>query len=170
MSITRLSRAGRLLATLLLLLAAAAGLQAQTATTVFIVRHAERASQEGDSPLSEVGEARAARLATMLRDAGITHAFSSEFQRTRSTVAPVAQQAGITPVTVPARDLPALLAMLRTLPAGSRAVVAGHSNTINRIAGGLSNQQIADLPETEYDRLYVVTMDGGSVSLVLLRY
>lgn len=166
----RLPLAGRLLATLALLLTPVLGMQAQESTTIFVVRHAERASQEGDSPLSAAGQARAARLAVMLRDAGITHAFSTEYVRTRATVAPVAEQAGIAPTVVPARDLPALLATLRALPPGSRAVVAGHSNTINRIAGGLAGQQIPDLPETEYDRLYVVTMDGERVSVVLLRY
>lgn len=144
--------------------------QAGDPVTIFVVRHAERESSESDSPLSEAGRARAERLATMLRDAGITHAFSTEYVRTRETVRPLAERLGIEPVAIPARDLPALLATLRALPPGSRALVAGHSNTINRIAGGLAGQEIPDLPDSEYDRLYVVTLEAGRVGVVLLRY
>lgn len=159
-----------LLAGALLTLLVVSTLPAQAPTTVFVVRHAERESTESDSPLSEAGRARAERLAMILRDAGITHLFSTEYLRTRATVGPLGERLGIAPVTIPARDLPALLETLRALPPGSRAVVAGHSNTINRIAGGLSGAEIPELPETEYDRLYMVTMDGATVSAVLLRY
>lgn len=144
--------------------------QASEAVTVFVVRHAERESSESDSPLSEAGRARAERLAVILRDAGVTHAFSTEYVRTRETVRPLAERLGIEPVAIPARDLPALLATLRALPPGSRALVAGHSNTINRITGGLAGQEIPDLPDSEYDRLYVVTLEAGRVGVVLLRY
>ncbi len=144
--------------------------QAPAPVTVFVVRHAERASTEGDSPLSETGKARADRLAAMLADAGITHAFSTEFIRTKDTVAPVAGRAGVTPTVVPGRDLPTLIGLLQGLPAGSRAVVAGHSNTINVIVGRLTGQEIPALEDSEYDRLYVVTIASGTAQAVLLKY
>lgn len=147
-----------------------AAAQAPEPVTVFVVRHAERESSESDSPLSEVGKGRAERLAEMLKDAAITHAFSTEFARTRETVAPLATRLGLTPVVVPGRDLNTLISALQGLPPGSRALVAGHSNTINQIAGRLSGTEIPALPETEYDRLYVVTMFEGKVSVVLVRY
>lgn len=163
-------RVGRWALLALLLLPSLAVAQSADPVTVFVVRHAERESSESDSPLSEVGRARAERLAEMLKDAGITHAFSTEFARTRETVAPLATRLMLTPVVVPGRDLNALISVLQGLPPGSRALVAGHSNTINQIAGRLGGTEIPALPETEYDRLYVVTMFEGKVSVVLVRF
>jgi len=158
----------------LLVAAPLAHLSAQAAppapVTIFVVRHAERASTESDSPLSEAGQARAERLAAMLADAGITHAFSTEFIRTKDTVAPVAARAGVTPTVVPARDMNALISALTALPPGARAVVAGHSNTINVIVGRLSSQEIPALDDSMYDRLYVVTLAGGAASWVLMHF
>ncbi len=163
-------RWGRWALLALLLLPSVAVAQSADPVTVFVVRHAERESSESDSPLSKVGKGRAERLAEMLKDAGITHAFSTEFVRTRETVAPLAARLGLTPVVVPGRDLNTLISALQGLPHGSRALVAGHSNTINQIAGRLSGTAIPALPETEYDRLYVVTIFAEKVSVVLVRY
>ncbi|MCL4865708.1 MAG: histidine phosphatase family protein, partial [Gemmatimonadales bacterium] len=88
----------------LLLAPMAAGAQTAAPVTIFVVRHAERASTEADSPLSEVGKARAERLAAMLASAGVTHAISTQFVRTKDTVAPLAARMGITPVVVGASD------------------------------------------------------------------
>ncbi len=154
----------------LLLLPTLATAQSTDPVTVFVVRHAERASAESDPPLSDVGKARAERLAEMLKDAGLTHAFSTEFVRTRETVAPLAARLGLTATVVPGREMNTLISTLQAMPPGSRALVAGHSNTINQIAGRLSGTEIPALPETEYDRLYVVTIFEGKVSVVLVRY
>jgi len=148
----------------------AAQAPAAAPVTIFVVRHAERASTESDSPLSDLGKARAARLATMLASAGVTHAISTEFIRTKDTVAPIATAAGITPTVVGARDMNPLITMLQGLPAGSKAVVAGHSNTINVIVGRLTGQEIPALEDSVYDRLYVVTIAGGVGTAVLLHF
>lgn len=144
--------------------------QAAAPVTIFVVRHAERASTEADSPLSEAGKARAERLATMLASAGVTHALSTQFIRTKDTVAPLAHRMGITPAVVDASDMNTLITTLQGLPAGSRALVAGHSNTINVIVGRLTGQQIPALDDAEYDRLYVVTLRGGVGTAVLLHF
>lgn len=148
----------------------AASAQAAAPVTVFVVRHAERASTESDSPLSELGKARAERLAAMLASAGVTHAISTEFIRTKETVAPLATRLGLTPTVVGARDMNPLITMLQGLPAGTRALVAGHSNTINVIVNRLTGQDIPALEDSVYDRLYVVTIVGGVGTAVLLHF
>jgi broad specificity phosphatase PhoE len=67
---------------------------------VIVVRHAERAddgasaatSMAGspDPELSEVGKARAQKLATMLADAGVVAIYTTEYRRTKDTAAPLA--------------------------------------------------------------------------------
>src|SRR6185437_4091132 len=72
---------------LLLLVCGARIAAAQDA--IFVVRHAERADASADSPLSPEGEARAARLAALLKDAGITRIYTTDRKRTIQTGAPL---------------------------------------------------------------------------------
>ena len=65
-------------------------------STIFIVRHAEKAESGGTDPdLSEPGKARAESLANILKDAGITAIYTTEFKRTQETAAPLAKILGI---------------------------------------------------------------------------
>ena len=85
----------RLWALLLALLCLAVPYQAQSqsdATVVYLVRHAEKVDESRDPPLSAAGLERAALLAEMLRDAGITHLHSTDLERTRDTAAPLARR------------------------------------------------------------------------------
>lgn len=62
---------------------------------VILVRHAElqgaAMAEPKRLPLSEVGEARAQRLATMLKDAGIGAIYVTDFVRTNKTAEPLAR-------------------------------------------------------------------------------
>lgn len=142
--------------------------------TVILVRHAETAGDtsgggSANPGLSEDGQARAARLAKLFGNAGITHAFSSEFNRTQQTVAPLAKAAGVETMSISARDPEAQLKALRALDPGSVAVVCGHSNTVPAYAKelGADPQRLEDhprygglIPHGDYGRIYVVTLPG----------
>src|SRR5207302_7571372 len=65
-------------------------------STVFIVRHAEKADDSKDAELSEAGRARAEALANMLRDSKIGVICTTEFKRTQQTAAPLAKALGLT--------------------------------------------------------------------------
>jgi broad specificity phosphatase PhoE len=82
-------------------------------STVFIVRHAEKADDSKDADLSEAGRARAEALANMLRDSKISVIYTTEFKRTQQTAAPLAKTLGLTITTLPAEDRAALVAKLR---------------------------------------------------------
>src|SRR5205085_354526 len=92
------------------------GLLAPTAagqSTIFIVRHAEKAQGGGDDPvLSEAGQARAESLANLLKDAGISAIYTSEVKRTQQTAAPLARTLHLDPTIVAAKDRAALMAQL----------------------------------------------------------
>ncbi len=160
-----------LLLTLAALLWQPAPAAAQEATTVFVVRHAERASGETDSPLSEIGRTRATALAHALGRAGITAIFTSQFKRTQETAAPLAAAAGVTAQTVDARDQEGLVKAIASLPAGSRVLVVSHSNLVPAITTRLSGQPVPEMTEAEFDWLYQVTMPSpGTGSVIPLRY
>lgn len=139
--------------------------------TIFVVRHAEKGPENPDPALIPAGQRRAAELARVLVGVPVTAIFASEFKRTQETVAPLAAQAGLTTVVVPAGKLDALIAALQALPPGSRAVVASHSNLVHLIVERLSGVKIPMLTDLDYDRLAVVTVsDGGKGEVVVLRY
>src|SRR6187200_238006 len=76
----------RVLAAVLLLCLTAAS--ADAAEVIFIVRHAERETGQGDDGLSAAGRARAEQLAKVLADEGINYIFTSDRKRTVETAAP----------------------------------------------------------------------------------
>lgn len=156
----------------LLLVVPLAGATAQSAPqTVFVVRHAEKGPENPDPSLTPAGQQRAAELAWLLIGAQVTAAFASEFKRTQETVAPLAAQAGLTAVVIPAGNMDELIGQLRALPPGSRALVASHSNLVHLIVERLSGVKIPTLTDLDYDRLVVVTVLGdGKGEVVVLRY
>ena len=62
--------------------------------TIFLVRHAERATTRGripsDTGLSTTGKVRAQDLAQELKDAKITAIYTTEYERTKETAIPLA--------------------------------------------------------------------------------
>ena len=145
---------------------------AQTAPiTVFVVRHAEKGPETPDPSLTEQGKNRAGALAQALKDAGVTAAYASEFKRTQETVAPLAAARSLTTTIVPAARVDSLVKLIAALPAGSRAVVASHSNLVHLIAERLTGIKVPPLTEADYDRMLVVTVTGpGKGEVVVLRY
>jgi phosphohistidine phosphatase SixA len=159
----------------LLLLAA---VPASAQQTIFVVRHAERADAGGggmntpatDPPLSAAGNERAARLAAMLRSAGIRHIFTTEFVRTRQTAAPAAQALHLDAVAIPATDPGTLITKARA--AQGNVLIVGHSNTVPDVLRRLGIQGPAiTIGDTEFDNFFVVVRPAaGEPTLVRLRY
>jgi broad specificity phosphatase PhoE len=144
---------------------------AVAAIMVFLVRHAEKAASEGDPGLSEAGVKRAAALATTLGDAGITAIFSTEYNRTKDTAAPLARRLDVPVTIVPAKDMDGLVAKLRALAPGTRALVVGHSNTVPAMAQKLTGVKVADLTDADYDRLFVALPEkDGHGEVLSLHY
>jgi broad specificity phosphatase PhoE len=155
--------APRLAVLVLLLLARAASAQ----DAIFIVRHAERADASADSALSPAGEARAARLASMLRDAGITRIYTTDVTRTIQTAAPLAQTLHLTASALKAGDQDALLARIHAASAHDRILVVGHSNTVPSLLQALGVTPAIAIADTEYDNLFVVIPEPGAAPRLL---
>ena len=135
--------------------------------SVFVlVRHAEKADQSEDPPLTEEGQARAESLAGMLRDAGIEKIYSSDFQRARDTAAPLASALGLEVTLYDPKQLAELVSTLLSSP--GRYLVVGHSNTTPELAGLLGGDPGSPISEDEYDRLYLIHRRPGSEPTTLL--
>lgn len=137
------------------------------ATVVIFVRHAEKAADgTSDPPLTARGQRRAECLATLLGPFEPDQLLSSEYRRTQATLAPLARATGRTVETIEASDAEAWATALRQLPAGSRAVVSGHSNTLPAWVAELGPpldglDPDGNIPHDDYDRmLYVIVGEG----------
>lgn len=141
----------------------------QTAT-IYLLRHAEKteATMTRDVPLSEAGLARANAVATLLASAGVTSIYSTAYQRTQQTAAPLAAAYGLRVQPYDPSALDDFAEVLRT--AEGVHVVVGHSNTTPYLAAALGGAEVPPIPEAEYDRLYqIVLRDGEAVQTTLLR-
>jgi broad specificity phosphatase PhoE len=149
---------------------AADGQAAAPATTIYIVRHAEKADTSRDPELSHAGHARANTLAHVLTDAGLDAIFVTDTHRSRQTAAPTAAATGLGPVQYDGGDSAALAARIAADHAGQQVLVVGHSNTLDDIAAALGIAGLADLEESQFDRLYVVRAGGTGGELLRLRF
>lgn len=139
------------------------------ATTVVIVRHAEKAA--GDDPdLTEAGRARAERLAAALADVPVTEVFTSEFRRTQATVSPLCGRKRLTAQAVPAANPKALARLLRELGPGRTALVAAHSDTIGPILRALGVVEKVAIADDDFGELLVVTLQPEGARLLRLHY
>jgi broad specificity phosphatase PhoE len=148
-------------------------------TTVIVVRHAEKATDDPRDPsLSAAGEARAQALAAALADAGVAAVYSTELKRTWLTADPLAKKAGLTVEKRPMAgggDVPAyareLAREVLARHAGKTVLIVGHSNTVPEIVKALSGDPVAAIEDSEYDNLFLVTAAApGEGSVVRARY
>ena len=141
--------------------------------SIFLVRHAERADGGGpagkgaDPSLSDEGKQRAASLAQALADVQIRAIFVTEYKRTQETAVPLAKTLGITPVIVAGNDTPALLSRLRQ--SSGNALVIGHSNTLPEVIKALGVETPVEIPDPQYDNLFIV-MPGPPTGFLRLHY
>ena len=138
---------------------------------IYVVRHAERADQSADAVLSTEGVGRAYRLRDLLHDAGITSIFTSELRRTIDTAKPLADASHVTATRVAADDPPALAAKVTGVGPRDRVLVVGHSNTVPVLLRALGVDAAINIPDDEYDNLFIVVpQKAGRPVLLRLRY
>jgi len=127
--------------------------QALAQKAVLVVRHGEKIS-DTDERLTEAGRARAERLAKMLRDADVTAIYSTDTERTRGTVQPLAAALGLT-IVIYDKDVE-LVGDIRQKHGSDVVLVAGHSNTVPGILKALGCKEEIKIASDEYDNLFVV--------------
>lgn len=155
----------------LVLLATASG-PACAQRAVIIARHADRLDQSEDSPLSQAGEERAQRLASLLKDAGITAIYTSQRQRTRNTAEPLASALKVKPVSIPVADhREPLIERIRADNRDDVVLIVSHETTVPVLLKLLGHTGEIALARAEYDNLFVVVPQGNSPpTVVRLRY
>lgn len=143
-------------------------------TTVILVRHAEKKvvpPENKDPDISDEGQARAKEIARMFSGAGIAAIYATQFKRTQQTVKPLSDQLGVAVTKVEAKKTSDLVALIRSANAGQTIFVAGHNNTVPEIIAALGGPQLPIIPETDFDNLYILTIQKDGVTRLLqLKY
>jgi broad specificity phosphatase PhoE len=151
-------------------------------TTVIIVRHAEKRTEQANAdgtPVNDMevkldadGVRRAADLARVLGDAGIDQIYTSQKLRTQETAAPLAKQTGAAsaaPVPETDADGSATLAdVIRHKNAGQTVLVVWHADKIPPLIKRLGGP--ANLPQARYDDLFLCTLAGDACRVTRLHY
>jgi 2,3-bisphosphoglycerate-dependent phosphoglycerate mutase len=145
-----------------------------TTTRYYVVRHAEKAdattmmTNVPDVPLSAAGEERAEALRERLKNEGIRHIFSTNYQRTKNTASPLGMHIGIGTQTYDLRDT-SFISRLKSMK--ENTLVVGHSNTVDDIVNGLAGQNLLkDLRDEEYGDLFIVKRKGRKFSFEKSRF
>jgi len=143
-------------------------------TTVYVVRHAEKATDDPnprDPGLSPLGLARSEALNRTLADVSLDAVFATEFRRTQQTVEPLARSRDLEVSIAAARDSAGLAQRILESHRGGEVLVAGHSNTVPSILRALGAAEAPDLVESDYDDLFIVTIAAeGGAALMHLHY
>ena len=136
----------------------------------YVVRHAEKATPSdgivmntpNDPPLSSAGKVRAIELLEILKAEKIMNIFSTNTIRTTSTAQPLSDLRGLKIELYNSRD--SLVEKLKTIRKGN-ALIVGHSNTVDDIVNKLFGEIKVpkDLPDSEYDNLYMVKKKGKKI-------
>jgi len=138
---------------------------------VLVVRHAERADGGSSSPtaqpdplLSAAGQARAARLAQMLAESGITALYTTEFKRAHDTAKPLADLLKLQ-VTMVASPTAGLVARIKKEQPSGIVLIVGHSNTVPEIVKAFGGPTFT-IDDDRFGDLFVVVPGTGVMTKV----
>ena len=124
-------------------------------TTFILVRHAEKESSTNDPGLSPEGQQRAIALTKILEQQKIDAIYSTNFNRTKNTVKPLAEAKGIS-IQIYDKE-PDISKMTGVV------VICGHSNTIPALANRLlGKEEFRNFADNDYGNLLII--NGSSVT------
>jgi 2,3-bisphosphoglycerate-dependent phosphoglycerate mutase len=142
-------------------------------STYILVRHAEKDTSvktNRDPALSKEGEQRAMNLVEALKDYKIDAVYSTNYVRTKSTVAPIAKKYGQDVQTYNPSEAKAFNEQLLAMK-GKTILIVGHSNTVpGMINLLLKEQKFKDLDDSVYNKIFVVTVNGDKAEVKVLEY
>ena len=149
--------------------------QDRKASTIYLVRHAEKSmdnSHNKDPFLSKSGLKRAKLLANKLKRIHISAIYCTDFQRTKQTAIPTAEKQHVTIKLYDPRQLKLFADSLLQNNKGESVLVVGHSNTVLETIEALGGQRpISTICEHDFDFFFVVNIKAdGKTEVKFSRY
>ena len=147
--------------------------QEPAATKIFIVRHGEKESGK-DPVLTPAGNVRAGDLMRVLQNEGIQKIYVSQYKRTQHTADSMRIQLNINTVQYMADTVCDNLvnAIMENGDFGKTILIVAHSNTIPQIIRkfGVKDYPYGDIPDNEFDNLFVITYKKEKAKLKVIKY
>lgn len=149
----------------------------QAQSTFILIRHAEKdTSNKGSTtmnanpPLSQKGKERAKKLADVLNTYTINEIYSTNFIRTANTVTPLAIKNNIQIKFYNHKKLVEFANQL-LLEKNKTIVIAGHNTTTPALTNLLLKQnKFTALKETEYDKIFIVSINNMEATVKVIEY
>lgn len=120
-----------------------------------------------DPGLTKAGKLRAEGIAAWFYDKGLERLWSSDYLRCRATVEPLMSGLELElKLYDPVNQTTLVEELLRDR---RTALVVGHSNTVPELAGLLCDCPIAEMNDSEYERLIVISFTDNETSVKTLQ-
>ena len=137
-------------------------------TTIYLIRHAEKADNSKNTNLSEVGLMRASHWDDVFSAVQFDGIYATNFNRTLQTAAPTALTQKITVTTYDPKE--PNLDKIKKEHSGQTILIVGHSNTIPDLVNKIIGQNVyPNIEETIFGNLYIVKIHGEIVNHQLLK-
>lgn len=156
---------------------------AQETTTIYMIRHAEKASDGTTDPgLSDAGMDRTKVWGNYFADKNISTYYTTQYKRTIETASYISGVVAgkITGTMAPGTNYdfrmktydPMSLSLKQVAEdnKGKNIVIVGHSNTIPaQINALIGEKKYADMQESEYGNLYIIKITGDKITHELVK-
>ena len=134
-----------------------------------ILRHAEKDTtvagsqmMQADPPLNTKGQERAQSIIRKFKKYKISKIYSTNYNRTKSTVLPLANSIGLSINNYDPKQLKSFANELKAQANESKTIlIVGHSNTSPRLVNMLlGKDEYKDLDESVYNQYWIVKLNG----------
>jgi broad specificity phosphatase PhoE len=140
----------------------------QSTTTYYFIRHAEKVDNSQNPDLSEIGLERANLWNKIFSEVSFDEIYSTDYKRTIQTATPTAADNKIQIKLYNPKTIAIDSFKKETL--GKKVLIVGHSNTTPNFVNQIINQKIyADIEDTTFGNLYIVTINDGTITHQLLK-
>ncbi|MFV8366321.1 histidine phosphatase family protein [Flavobacterium sp. XS1P27] len=140
----------------------------QSTTTYYFIRHAEKVDNSQNPDLSDIGLERANLWNKIFSEISFDEIYSTDYKRTIQTATPTATTKKIQIKLYNPKTIAIESFQKETL--GKKVLIIGHSNTTPNFVNQIINQKIyADIEDTTFGNLYIVTINGETITHQLLK-
>jgi phosphohistidine phosphatase SixA len=138
-------------------------------SVVYLFRHAEKEIVEGenDPDLTAEGRERSKALAEALKDVKSGVLYSSQYRRTRQTVAPLEKVWSMETRIVQAQNPKEQIDLLFEKHCGEAVLISGHSNTLPNLISLLGITEEITIADDQYGDLFAVRWKNGTPELTI---
>src|SRR3954454_341097 len=138
-------------------------------STIYLVRHADKANNGTEDPsLSPAGVERAKTLAGMLADKSIVAIITSGAKRTKQTAAPLAKKLGKQAAATVIPTVDDVVSKVRATD--GNVLVVHHSNTVPQIIAKLGGPEMPTICDSVYDRFFTLELAGKKAAFKEAQY